>query len=119
MILTKEEKACLVSLTLEIINADCKITDNEMSFYALMQKDFSLTESDFENGQSMDPYVALSILKDMSDDKKTAIGLVLRKLISVDGQPHNYAIDALNEITIKADLVRAMKREFEKFKSNL
>lgn len=116
MILTEKEKACLVSLTLEIMNADYKITDNEMRFYTLMQKDFSLTEYDFKNGQAMDPYVALDILKNMSDDKKTAIGLVLRKLISVDGQPHNYAIDALNEITIKADLLVAMKRETERFR---
>lgn len=118
MVLTEKEKACLVSLTLEIMNADYKITDNEMRFYALMQKDFSLTEHDFKNGKSMDPYDALGILKGMPDDKKTAIGLVLRKLISVDGQPHNYAIDALNEITIKADLARAIKRELERFKNN-
>lgn len=116
MILTEKEKACLVSLTLEIINADYKITDNEMRYYALMERDFSLTECDFKNGRAMDPYVALDILKNMPDDKKTAIGLVLRKLISVDGQPHNYAIDALNEITIKADLLGAMKREMERFK---
>lgn len=114
MTLSEKEKASLVSLTLEIINADYKITDNEMRFYSLMQKDFSLTECDFNNGRSMDPYLALDVLKNMSDDKKTAIGLVLRKLISIDGQPHDYAIDALNEITIKADLLRAMKREIEK-----
>lgn len=43
MVLTTEEKACLVCLTLEIMNADYKITDNEMRFYALMQQDFSLS----------------------------------------------------------------------------
>lgn len=118
MVLAEKEKACLVCLTLEIMNADYRITDNEMRFYTLMQKDFSLTENDFKNGQAMDPYIALGILKNMPDDKKTVIGLVLRKLISVDGQPHNYAIDALNEITIKADLGSAMKREFERFKNN-
>ena len=118
MILTEKEKACLISLTLEIMNADYKITANEMRFYNLMQKDFSLTNQDFENGRAMDPYVALGILKEMSDDKKTAIGLILRKLISVDGAPHNHAIDALNEITIKGDLLRAMKKELEQFKKN-
>lgn len=116
MTLSEKEKACLVSLTLEIINADYRVSDNEMRYYSLMQKDFSLTERDFNNGQAMDPYLALDILKNMSDDKKTAIALVLRKLISVDGQPHSYAIDALNEITIKADLLGAMKREAEKFR---
>lgn len=66
----------------------------------------------------MDPYKALEILKNMPDVKKACLGLVLRKLISVDGQPNNATIDVLNEITIKTDLARAIKRELEKFKNS-
>lgn len=63
MVLTTEEKACVVCLTLELMNADYRITQNEVNFYALMQKQFSLTDSDFQNGKAMDPYNALNILK--------------------------------------------------------
>lgn len=118
MVLTTEEKACVVCLTLELMNADYRITQNEVNFYALMQKYFSLTDSDFQNGKAMDPYNALNILKNMPNEKKALIGLVFRKLISVDGQPNNPTINVLNVITIKTDLARAIKTELEKFKSS-
>lgn len=54
----------------------------------------------------------------MPNEKKALIGLVFRKLISVDGQPNNPTINVLNVITIKTDLARAIKTELEKFKSS-
>ena len=101
MILEQKERECVVCLALEIMNADYNVSDNEIRFFNLMARDFSLTEQDFNNGKKMDPYNALEILKGMSETKKCAIGLVFRKLISVDGQPNNPTIDVLNEITIK------------------
>lgn len=117
MVLSDNEKACLICLTLEIMNADYQITDNEMRYYSLMQKDFSLSNQDFERGKAMDPYVALDILKNMPNEKKAILGIVLRKLISVDGQPNNATIDVLNEITIKTDLARAVKQFLDKIKN--
>lgn len=104
------DKVLLVSLLMEIINADGIISDNEMKYYRWVQSNFDMNSSHFQNGQNYDPNMAVSELKNMTDEKKSAFCKILRTMGNIDGNPFEATKEAVEHIIVKARLLGSLKK---------
>lgn len=108
--LNSQDKVILGSLLLEIINADGIISDNEMKYYGWVQSNFGLSPSDFQKYQDYDPNLGVSILRDMSDEKKATFCKIIQTMGNIDGSPFEATKEAVEHIIVKARLLGPLKK---------
>jgi len=105
-----DEKIILVSLLLEVINADGIISDNELKYLEWINSNFDIMPSHYQKGQEFDPNIAVSILKELPDEKKSAFCKIIQTMGKIDHTPFEATQETVEHIIVKARLLESVKR---------
>ena len=110
------QKAAIVSLLIEMINADKVVDPNECVVFDTICVEHGICEDTFNLGRSLNSMVAIDIMKRMSDMQKIATAQLLIRVIDADASDDDKEIELFN-IICKATgvdvLVSAMEGEEE------
>lgn len=86
MILTRNEKMATVCTLTHMMNADNNIDINEALLFTSIQHHLSITEEEFQTGKDMNLLFALTIIRDMPDEKKLLVGGLITEMMKADGK---------------------------------
>lgn len=88
------QKAAIVSLMIEMINADHQVDPRECDVFNTICVEYAVCEDTYNVGRSLDSMVAVEIMKRMNDFQKIAVAQLLIRVIDAD------ALDDDNEIRL-------------------
>ena len=92
------QKAALVSLLIEMINADQKVAAEECTVFDTICVEYAINEETFCLGRSLDSMAAINIMKNMSDAQKIATAQLLIRVIDADAKDDDKEIQLFNII---------------------
>lgn len=93
---TSQEKIAIVSLLIEMANADKQIAYEEMITFNLICQRLEIDHSSFVVGHGLKCEHAIEVLKTMTDEKKLALATMLVDIIDSDNQVDDSEIALLN-----------------------
>ena len=93
---TQQEKIAIVSLLIEMANADSRIAYEEMITFNLICRRLEIDHNSFVVGHGLKCEHALEVLKTMSDDKKLQLAKLMVEIIDSDNQVDDAEIALLN-----------------------
>ena len=96
MSFTSQEKIAIVSMLIEMANADNQIAYEEMITINLICQRLDIDHSSFVVGHGLKCQHAIEVLKTMSDEKKLELAQMLVDLIDSDNQVNDNEIALLN-----------------------
>jgi uncharacterized tellurite resistance protein B-like protein len=111
---TETQKAAIVSLLIEMINADHEVHPNECSVFDTICVEYNICGDTFNLGRSLNSMVALEIMKRMSDLQKIATAQLLTRAIDADARDDAQEIRLFNiicNVTGVDTLINAKDRE--------
>lgn len=82
---TKEEKYALIRLFNGLVYADKKVHVNEAGFMQFFYEEFDIIQDDLEESQKLSLLNVLSIVSEMSLDKKLTVSVLASQLAEADG----------------------------------
>lgn len=94
------QKAAIVSLLIEMINADQEVHPNECAVFDSICVEYGISEDTFSLGRSLDSMVAIDIMKRMSDVQKIATAQMLTRVIDADAKDDDKEIQLFNTICV-------------------
>ena len=92
------QKAAVVSLLIEMINADKVVDPSECAVFNTICVEYGICEETFSLGRALDSVVAVDIMKRMSDVQKIAVAQLLTRVIDADAKADDNEIRLLNII---------------------
>ena len=92
------QKAAIVSLLIEMINADSEVHPDECSVFDSICVEYGICEDTFSLGRSLNSMVAIDIMKRMSDVQKLATAQLLTRVIDADANDDDKEIQLFNII---------------------
>ena len=92
---TARQKEAIVSLIIEMINVDRKITLEELHTSNVINAELEITDDIFRVGYALDVKYAIQIVSEMSDEQK------LNRIIDADGNVDD------NELSLLAHICNA------------
>ena len=92
------QKAAIVSLLVEVINADGKVDPSECAVFNTICVEYSIGEETYQIGRSLDSMVAVHIMKNMSDAQKILTAQLLIRVIDADAMDDDKEIRLFNVI---------------------
>lgn len=92
------QKAALVSLLIEMINADNQVDPRECAEFNTICVEYAISEDAFNVGRSLDSMVAVEIMKRMNDFQKIAVAQLLIRVIDADTNDDDNEIRLFNII---------------------
>ena len=92
------QKAAMVSLLIEMINADHIVDPNECVVFDTICVEYAICEDTFNLGRSLNSLVAVDIMKRMSDIQKLAVAQLLTRVIDADTNDDDKEIQLFNII---------------------
>ena len=92
------QMAAIVSLLIEMINADQEVHPNECSVFDAICVEYSISEDTFSLGRSLNSMVAIDIMKRMSDAQKIVTAQLLTRVIDADARDDDQEIRLFNLI---------------------
>ena len=95
---TDTQKAAIVSLIIEMINADHEITLEELRESNIINAELGITEEIFCMGRALDVEYAMAIVRRFSDEEKLQVGMLLVRIIDADDDVADDEIRLLNRI---------------------
>ena len=95
---TGMQKAAIVSLLIEMINADQKVDPRECDTFNAICVEYAVDEDTFCLGRSLDSMVAIEVMKRMSDLQKIVTAQLLTRVIDADMCDDDREIQLLNVI---------------------
>lgn len=95
---TGRQKEAIVSLIIEMINIDRKITLEELHISNVINAELGITDDIFRVGRALDVNYAIQIVKEMSDEQKLNTGLLLTRIIDADGEVNDNEIALLTHV---------------------
>ena len=95
---SETQKAAIVSLLIEMINADQEVHPNECSVFDTICVEYSICEDTFNLGRSLNTMVAIDIMKRMSDVQKIVTAQLLTRVIDADAKDDDQEIRLFNII---------------------
>jgi uncharacterized tellurite resistance protein B-like protein len=98
---TARQKEAIVSLIIEMINVDRKITLEELHTSNVINAELEITDDIFRVGCALDVKYAIQIVSEMSDEQKLNTGLLLTRIIDADGNVDD------NELSLLAHICNA------------
>ncbi|MBR6284449.1 MAG: TerB family tellurite resistance protein [Muribaculaceae bacterium] len=101
---TTRQKEAIVSLLIEMANADNKVTLEELHESNVINAELGITDEIFRVGRALALPYAIEVLKQMSDEQKIDVGLMLTRIIDADGEVDDVEIDLLNHICTAAGI---------------
>lgn len=98
VLFNETQKAALVSLLIEMINADSIVDPAECTVFDTICVEYGISEEAFSLGRSLNSMVAIDIMKRMSDVQKIAVAQLLTRVIDADAKDDDKEIQLLNII---------------------
>ena len=95
---SETQKAAIVSLLIEMINADNVVDISECAVFDTICVEYGICEDTFNLGRSLNSMVAIDIMKRMSDTQKIATAHLLTRVIDADAQDDDREIRLFNII---------------------
>jgi uncharacterized tellurite resistance protein B-like protein len=92
------QKAAIVSLLIEMINADKVVDPSECVVFDTICVEYKICDDTFNLGRSLDSMVAVDIMKRMSDTQKIATAQLLTRVIDADANDDDKEIQLFNVI---------------------
>ncbi len=92
------QKAAVVSLLIEMINADAEVHPNECAVFDSICVEYGICDDTFSLGRSLNSMVAIDIMKRMSDLQKLATAQLLTRVIDADAKDDDKEIQLFNII---------------------
>lgn len=81
---SQTQKEAIVSIIIEMINADHVVTIEELRLSNLINNELEISDEIFRVGYALDVEFALSVIKGMSDEQKLEVGYILTRVIDAD-----------------------------------
>ena len=98
IVYTDIQKAAIVSMIIEMINADAEVTVEEFNETKLINVELRVDNDIFLVGREMKMNTALEIVRRMNDVKKIHTAQLLTRIIDADGRVRDEEIALLNSI---------------------
>ena len=92
------QKAAIVSLLIEMINADNEVHPNECTVFDSICVEYGICDDTFSLGRSLNSMVAIDIMKHMSDIQKLVTAQLLTRVIDADANDDDKEIQLFNII---------------------
>lgn len=92
------QKAAIVSLLIEMINADKVVDPSECVVFDTICVEYSISEETYNLGRALNSMVAIDIMKRMSDLQKIATAQLLIRVIDADTNDDDKEIKLFNII---------------------
>ena len=92
------QKAAIVSLLIEMINADAVVDPSECAVFDTICVEYGIGEDIFNLGRSLNSMVAINIMKNMSDIQKIVTAQLLIRVIDADAKDDDMEIQLFNKI---------------------
>ncbi len=92
------QKAAIVSLLIEMINADSVVDPSECAVFNTICVEHRIGEDTYNIGRSLNSMVAINIMKNMSDVQKLATAQLLIRVIDADANDDDNEIRLFNII---------------------
>ena len=92
------QKAAIVSLLIEMINADEVVDPSECAVFDTICVEYGVCEETFSLGRSLNSLVAIDIMKRMSDMQKIVTAQLLTRVIDADAKDDDKEIKLFNVI---------------------
>ncbi len=92
------QKAAIVSLLIEMINADRVVDPSECAVFNTICVEHHIVEDTYNIGRSLNSMVAINIMKNMSDMQKLATAQLLIRMIDADASDDDNEIRLFNLI---------------------
>lgn len=108
MYLLLSEKTALLSLLLEIMNADAIVSDQEIAYLNSVLSKYGLSQSDVIKAKQADVRQSISVVRNMDNEKKKEFYHIFQAMGRANGEPFPQTTDAVNQITIQARLLDAV-----------
>ena len=94
----ESQKAAIVSLLIEMINADHEVHPNECTVFDSICVEYGISDDTFKLGRSLNSMVAIDMMKHMSDVQKIATAQLLTRVIDADAKDDDKEIQLFNTI---------------------
>lgn len=104
-----QEKIALLSLLIEMANADTKIAYEEMITLNLICRRLEINHNSFVVAMGLKCEHAIEVLKTMSDDKKLQLANMMIEIIDSDNQVDDNEIALLNHACSKIGIDNLLK----------
>ena len=92
------QKAAIVSLLIEMINADRIVEPSECAVFNTICVEFCIGDDTYNIGRSLNSMVAVNIMKNMSDVQKIVTAQLLTRVIDADANDDDKEIQLFNII---------------------
>lgn len=92
------QKAAVVSLLIEMINADKVVDPSECAVFNKICVEYGVCDETFNLGRALDSMVAIDIMKRMSDIQKIVVAHLLTRVIDADARDDDNEIKLFNVI---------------------
>ena len=92
------QKAAVVSLLIEMINADGEVDPRECATFNTICVEYGIDDEVFRLGQRLDSILAIDLMKRMSDIQKIATAQLLTRVIDADTNDDDQEIKLFNLI---------------------
>lgn len=92
------QKAAVVSLLIEMINADRIVDPSECAVFNTICVEYGVCDDTFNLGRALDSMVAIDIMKRMSDIQKIVVAHLLTRVIDADARDDDNEIKLFNVI---------------------
>ena len=92
------QKAAVVSLLIEMINADAEVHPNECAVFDSICVEYGICDDTFSLGRSLNSMVAIDIMKRMTDYQKIKTAQLLIRVIDADSNDDDREIQLFNII---------------------
>ena len=109
---TSRQKAAIVSLIIEMVNADNTITLEELHATNTINAELGITDDDFALGRALHLPYALEIVSQMTDEQKLDVGVMLTRIIDAD-EVHDNEIALLNHICVCTGIDKILRQRDE------
>ena len=98
ILFNETQKAAVVSLLIEMINADHYVDPNECTVFDTICVECGISEEIYRLGRALDSMVAVDMMKSMSDVQKIAVAHLLTRVIDADARDDDKEIRLFNYI---------------------
>jgi uncharacterized tellurite resistance protein B-like protein len=98
IIFNDTQKAAIVSLLIEMINADQEVHPSECAVFDAICIQYGINDEIYNLGRALNSMVAIDIMKRMTDVQKIATAQLLTRVIDADAKDDDNEIQLLNVI---------------------
>ena len=92
------QKAAIVSLLIEMINADHEVDPSECAVFDTICVEYNICEETYNVGRALTGIVAVNIMKNMSDIQKITTAQLLTRVVDADARDDDREIQLFNII---------------------